>query len=101
MAGIVLLRPVARSSSRVAPPQDNQAQVPSGRELHLVANSTWSHGSSHHPKMSVSQQLPLMHTHNPDILEVCGRSTDMKKKREVTFKGLCRASIEIGQNFRW
>ena len=101
MAGMALPMPVVRPIRRVSPPQDGQAQVPPGSKLHLVANSTWSHGSSHHTKMSVSQQLPLMHTHNPEILEVCGHSTNMKKKREVTFKGLCRALIELGQKFCW
>ena len=101
MVGMAFPRPVVRSSSRVAPPQDGQAQVPPGSKLHLVANSTWTHGSSHHPKMSVSQQLPLMHTHNPEILEVCGHSTNMKEKGEVTFKELCQALIKPGKNVFW
>ena len=100
MAGMALPRPVVRSSSQVAPPQDGQAQVPPGSKLHLVASSTWSNGSGHHSKTSVPRQLPLIHTHNPGILEVCGHSTNMKKKREVTFKGLHWAFVEPVQNFR-
>ena len=56
MAGMALPRPVVRSSSWVAPPQDGQAQVPPGSELRLVASSTWSQGSGHHSKTSVSRQ---------------------------------------------
>ena len=41
-----------------------------------------------------------MHTHNPGILEVCGSSVNMKKIREVTFKGLSRALIEPGKSLR-
>ena len=101
MAGMTLPRAVVRSSSRVAPPQDGQAQVPPGSELCLIASFTWSQGSGHHSKTSVTRQLPFIHTHNPAILEVGGRSANMKKKREVTFKGLCLALIDPGQNFRW
>ena len=101
MARMSLPRPVVRSSSRVAPPQDGEAQIPPGSELRLVASSTWSQGSGHHSKTSVSQQLPFIHTHKPGILELGGCSANMKKKREVIFKGLCQALIEPGQNFRW
>ena len=101
MAGMALPMPVVRSSSRVAPPQDGQAQVLPGSELRLVASSTWRQGSGHHSKMGVTRQLLLVHTHNPRILEVCGRSANVKKKRYVTFEGLCRALIEPGQNFGW
>ena len=72
MAGMALPRPVAHSSGRVVPPQDDQAQSPLGSELHLEASFTWSHGSGHHSKTSVSQYLPLIQTQISRILEVCG-----------------------------
>ena len=73
MVGMALPMPVVRSSSRVAPPQDGQTQVPLGSELHLLASSTWSHGSGYHSKTSVSRYPSLMHTHNTGNFEVCGR----------------------------
>ena len=72
MAGMALPRPVAHSSGRVVPPQDDQAQSPLGSELHLEASFTWSHGSGHHSNRSVSQYPPLIWTHNSGNLEVCG-----------------------------
>ena len=101
MAGMALPRPVVRSSSRVVPPQEGQAHVPPESELRLVASSTWSQGFGRHSKTSASRQLPFIHTHKPGILELGGCSANMKKKREVIFKGLCQALIEPGQNFRW
>ena len=73
MVGMAFPRPVVRSSSRVAPPQDGQAQNPPGSKLHLVASSTWSHGSGHHSKSSVPQYPPLIRTHNSGNFEVCVR----------------------------
>ena len=101
MAGMALPSAVVGSSGRVAPPQDCQAQVPPGSKLCLIASSTWSQGSGHHSKTSVPRQLPFIHTHNPGIWGVGGRSANVKKKREVTFKGLHWASVDPGQNLRW
>ena len=56
MAGMALPRPGVRPSSRVTPPQDNQAHAPPGSEVRLVGSSTWRQGSCHHAKTSVSRQ---------------------------------------------
>ena len=90
MAGMALTRAVVRSSCRVAHPQDGQAPVPAGSELLLIAISTWSQGSFHHSKTSVSQHLSFIHTHNPGILEVGGRSANMKEKRKPPDTGFVR-----------
>ena len=63
MVGMALPRPVVRSSIRVGPPQDGQAQIPPVSKLCLVDRSTWSQGSGHHSKMSVSQQATA-HQHS-------------------------------------
>ena len=73
MAGMSLPRPVAHSSSRVAPPQDDQAQVPPGSELHLEASSTCGHGSGRHSKTSVPRYPPLIRTHNFGNFAMCGQ----------------------------
>ena len=82
MAGITLPKTVVHSSSRVAPSQDNQAHVPPGSELCLIASSTWCQGSGHHFKTSVPRQLPFTHTQNPGILEVGGWSDHIEKRKE-------------------
>ena len=81
MAGMTLSRATARSSSQVALPPYGQAQVPPGSKLRLIVNSTWSQGSDHHSKTSVLQQLPFIHTHNPGMLEVGGRSANTREKK--------------------
>ena len=73
MAEVSLPRPVARSSSRVAPPRDDQAQVPSGSELHLEASSTCGHESGYHSKTSVPRYPPLIRIHSFGNFAMCGQ----------------------------
>ena len=70
-------------------------QAPLGSKLQLES-WVWPSLENEHITIDVAQ------AHSQSwILEVCGRSANMKKKREVSLKGLCWALIKLRQNFCW